>query len=294
MKIKLFVLSCFLTVAFFLTGCDVAGDTAAEALTPPDMGTPTELVATNATAPGTESDALLLLTETLDLLSTEMSANTVPAGYSVIAPGARGIVMETNTQTQDISWQGTVASGGTVDVDGSITTTITMPSETSTGFTPNTTYTDFIKMLMNVDISGTLTGVTLTNETYTYTISGRMQDTVNINMNMDVRTGTDMVEGTDTTYNLDLAVSDLYGLAYSVKRVNSVGNTSVGAKFIISYYIDLAENDIDTASDDFAPGILSALQQETVNIKVYDDSNNLVYDINRPVSDINDSFLSMM
>jgi uncharacterized protein (DUF2147 family) len=73
-----------------------------------------------------------------------------------------------------------------------------MPEETWEP-SPGTTYNDLIKVILDLRVNGTVTGATFSDPDtgYTYTVSGEIKTTANINVNVDAVIG-------QTTSSIDM------------------------------------------------------------------------------------------
>lgn len=229
------------------------------------------LPATGAeSTPVGQTAAIELLNETLNVFMTELEASGVD-GFT--EPDSNGTPVEAT-----ISWTGAVGVG-TVDFSGKIKYSTKYPST----FTPtaNTTYNNLIQILFGMELSGTLENVTLINTTteHTYAVSGTLIDNSNIDMNVDVITGSDEAS---TSANIDFSYTQEYGAALSIRR-----NDGLGAKFVFTFAHEVSQQDISTVVSqeaDYAAALGEELASDTVNIKVYNDSNVEIGSYDVPLS----------
>lgn len=141
----------------------------------------------------------------------------------------------------------------------------------------NTTYNDIFSMSMAGTANGTLTNVVVSNYQTSYTINGIAKNVIDMWMNVDVIMGSDIQYMSDADFNMDGSFGLGFGTAISVRRTSD----GAGAKFVISYAANYAKNDIAMDDEEDAAALetelTNYLNSNTATLKVYDDSNALIY-----------------
>lgn len=285
MKKFLEVLLALLIVLAFVA-CDLAGNTddGGFVATAPDVGTADELPATGAdTEPTDEAAAKSLFFDTMGAIGGEMSSALSDSSRSLSKSESRAV--ETVTETDEIPVNYT-SPDGTIGYSGSIAYTMTMPSDS---FVPsaNQTYNDIVSMDTSFDLNGTITEATITDIDNTFILNGKSVDKGRMAMNFDVSTDS---SANLSSMDLDYSLAESYGIAFSVKKTS--GNTSIGAKFILSYSINHSQNNvaIDASNSEFDPSLLleGAIADETFNLQVYNDNNVLIHEVELSFSELAD------
>jgi hypothetical protein len=127
-------------------------------------------------------------------------------------------------------------------------------------FEVNTVYADYSSGSSQVNYQGSIDEVTLSGATSLFTLSGQVNSDVRSTTNMDVYIGEDNVDFTDMTMSVDYTAQ-------------TSGTAEVSA--------DL---DMSAMTDD----IMAWLKIQRVNMKVYDDANELIGDYDIPMAEIAD------
>ncbi len=154
---------------------------------------PSDIADSGATSyPATQSDAVNLFAEAMQVLGNEMMSSATTSNYAT-----KGVT----TDTTPLEWSGSVG-GGTVDVTGSMTTSYTDPGQ---DYVPeaNTDYDDLVAANSQISYQGTIDGVTLSGTTNSYTLNGEMDVEATMNMSIDVYVGTDLDQFSDTSVDMD-------------------------------------------------------------------------------------------
>jgi hypothetical protein len=281
------ITSLVLTLALVVGGCDLFGSDDGIDFSAPDIGRASDLQATGGTAPADDAEAKALFDGAVEAVGAAM----------MDSQGARSMTAARATETiptETISWTGSYG-GGTVNVQGTMGGSFTFPDE-NFEFIANHTYNDIIKMSMNLDVSGTVTGITIEdpdNTAVTYTITGKLINDLDFEVSVDFTTGA--TENEDpTAADMDLSFAHRAGYALSIKR-----NDGVGAKFLISYAHQFSKQDIDILNVLLAGpapdlGTAAELTGKTATLQVYDDANNLLSEQTLPVSEIPGGMMDMM
>ena len=249
MKKLLLLFLCILTLSLF-TGCDFLGD---EDFSAPEVMAPSELPASSATSyPSGEAESLSLISDAMEYFYIAMN-NQFSA-----SPNQKGTV----TTTSLLNWQGNLGAG-TVDFSGTLVDTETGPED---DFTPqaNTTYNDLIRYATNLELAGTITGATVSDGLNTYTLNGEIISDTELDMNVDVITGSSTVD-----INMDLSVRQRYGMAMTVLR-----DDGVGAKYILTFACDFGKNNITLENPmELFEEFGNQLENQTATLLVYNDNN---------------------
>lgn len=242
-----------------VAACDLEGkkttDTPETPFEAPNMGSPSELVASGGAVPEAEEDAntffkaaLAALRESLDVYIPE---DTGP--FSI--------------QEEGVSITGSVAE-----------------SYNEKDFQPNKTINDFISFFYSLKLQGTITNRTVT-DTWTeesYTISGKVIGDVSFGMGVNVVTGSESI----LSASMNLSFAQIAGYALSIRR----SSDGAGGKFILSYAHRFSRSNV--ASEEFDPfnlffgELVEGLQSSSVTLQIFNDSDALIHTITIPLSDI--------
>ena len=300
---KKIIMVAFTAMALLLAGCDLMGTNDDESPSAPNMGSASELPASGATSsPSTPEEAETLFLEAVTTLNSGMSSpdvlpNLLPKTLlqqpnASVLPTVKNSLAR-STQPIDESLDEVLTIGdGTITLVGSVKGSKTEPDDSFTP-TANTTYNDLIKIIIDGNLTGTVDDVTLpVSGDPTYTYNGKFVSNMQLNENMDLIVGTDTLHGTDASMNMDLSIAIQEGYAFSIKR----SSDGKGGKFILSYAFDYSKNDINVPineeGEEEGPDLsdLSAkLGNTMMQLKVYDDSDTLLYTINLPLSEMIDT-----
>jgi hypothetical protein len=266
------VISLLFTVAACSSGGAGGGDSGPEA---PEVMEASELPSFSGTVPADEADALALFNGAIYSFQNALDDD----GIEESRLKGRATVPFEDT----ISWHETNYNGdgtGTIDITGTISGSTTMPDDDFSP-QPNTSYNNLVRMLLNMNVEGELGAVTFHNyyDGHEYTISGEMIMNVDIDLNIDFITSS-----SDYDVNMDFSYEQEYGVAYSVSR-----DDGAGAKFVITFAAEIDESNIDMTTFDEEEGFDAAfaeLQNETATLTVYDNSNNIVHEMEVPLSEL--------
>lgn len=304
---KKIIMVAFTAMALLLAGCDLMGTNDDESPSAPNMGSASELPASGATSsPSTPEEAETLFLEAVTTLNSGMSSpdvlpNLLPKtllqqpNASVLPTVKNSLARSTQPIDESLDEVLTIG-GGTITLKGSAKGSET---ELDASFQPtaNTTYNDLLKAKIDENLTGTVDDVTLPvsgDPTYTYTYNGKFVSNGQLNENIDVIVRTDVVGFSDASWNIDLSGAIQEGYAFSIKR----SSDGKGGKFILSYAFDFSYNDIDISMDDEGDFIVNEsdlsdlstkLGNTMMQLKVYDDSDTLLYTINLPLSEMIDT-----
>ena len=252
-------LATLFALAFVLDGCS-SGSSGSSTPTAPDVGTAADLPATGATKPADKAAALSIFTEATSTLMDQimLSGSTPSKAYR----SAR----YSSDDSGLISWTGSYG-GGTVNFSGHYASKSNIPDNYLAlafgGSYPNTTFT--ITSSLDAAVNGTVTGVQLTDNGSTYTVSGTVSDTITSNTNCLITTKSSGLLS-DAIIGGTYAINLRYGTALSIKN-----DKGVGAKYIIS----VAASGSGVINDPDEKASIDG----TATLTVYDDTNTPIYTI---------------
>lgn len=257
-------------VIFFLVSCDGGTMT----LTAPNMGGPEDLPASSATSyPASSNEAWLLFSEaTATLLDTMDAEGTYVPSSSVRA---------TVSDSESFSWVGSYG-GGNVNITGELMSDLTVNDNFDSA--PNSTYRDAMTMEIQMDVSGSYSGIDITDSlsSSSYTISGKIVQKSLMKMVYDITT--DSV-GDASEIVMDISMTDQTGYAMSVKR-----DDGLGGKFITSYVFEGKVDNLNlTGLFDDPEGIEeydTLLDSLEIKLSVYNDNNELLDEYTYSYADI--------
>jgi len=101
---------------------------------------------------------------------------------------------------------------------------------------------------------------------------------------MDITVGSDLVYFTDATINVDYTASVGESYALSILR-----NDGLGAKVIYSCSAQRSRTNLDLSdieSTAYVDDMTAWAESQTVNVKVYDDDNELIGNYNLPLYEL--------
>ncbi len=233
------------------------------------MGLVVDIPASGATT--IPANAVAAKTLFIDVMNAVYDETSDESFYSASNFGARA------TQTiprEDLSFTGPCGTG-TITVEGYYEGSVTFPDE---GWVAkaNTTYNNFMASIIEMVMNGTIEAGTVTVGLETYTISGKFVNNLEMDMNLDLLVGSSEA---DTDYNMDMYLAFEYGAAVSIRS-----SAGLGAKYLLSYAGEVDENNI--SMDYMSLDSESQLEDNTANLKVYNDVNDLLFDINIPITEI--------
>jgi hypothetical protein len=274
--LKKILIASLVVFSMFFVACGGGGSSgpAGPTYMAPDMGAATDLADTSSlggavTAPATSAEALTLYQGASNAVGNAMLGATARSARS-----AKG----TTSQDYPISWSGAVG-GGSVDVTGNIHYSATTPD---TQPTTAGTFKNYMTMGETVDISGTITSVTVQGtspDTHSYTVSGKVNENMVLNMAINL-----FLAQTGSTATMDLGLGIAVGTAYSVRR-----DDGVGAKFIITYGGTVSKSGMSLDNFNiaaFETSLTSELMGKTVTLHVYNDSNVEIYSASMTLNDL--------
>lgn len=260
MKKELGLVLLVLSLAVTLVACSSGGGD--DGLEAPSVGSASDLPATGATAPSDTATALAVYSGAMQGLSKGVGSSVTGSKRS-----GRG----TDTITDTINW--TDESGS---ITGTITGTYTVPD--SFDLQPGKAYDDLLKVVLAVNIDGTINGATFTDDGgHSYTVSGKMKETFNYDYSLDVVTDTngDLASG-----DIDYAFEVAFGTAFAIKR-----DDGVGAKFVLTFANSYAQNNVSLENASFDVDS-SFLENASATLTVFDDNNAKILETTIPLSDI--------
>jgi hypothetical protein len=227
----------------------------------------TTLAPSGGTPPTSEKTAATLYEDANQALNLMVSQKMSAAKTNVRSAARKDMTIETDVP---ISASYTDETGGTLDYTGSYKLNTTLAS-TGT-LEAGKTYAPYMTTTEIGTVNGTLNKITVTKDTYTYTISGTVKNTLDMSMKMNMTTGTDPdTYAKDATFTMDLVLKLDVETALSIKR-----SDGVGAKYVISYSANYQENGMSTTSSSYGTALSNYLAKQTATLKVYNDSNKLV------------------
>lgn len=243
---------------FAFAGCSTeSGDSGPEA---PEVMDADELPATGGTEPASEDAALTLFNDALLAFSSAMEDETEMESVKT-----RLSARATRSDSGNIDWSGSYG-GGTVNMTGSYSSSITYPDALENGTaTPNTWYA--ISAQFGFDLSGTVENVDVSDYDYSYTISGEVEENLDADMDIDLMFDS---FGDPADMRGDMSADIEYGVAFSVLR-----SDGVGAKFVITFAASASQG-LDEEGTAVAAGTLT----------VYNDANNVVFTIDVDLDDL--------
>ena len=276
---KLPILLFLVTVILLVYGCESATilDTTDGTGGGTEPVTAEDLVATGDDSyPQNQADAIALYAGVMELFNAELSSNASALEYAS---------KSVETDTTPLDWSGAVGEG-TVDITGSMRTIFSEPDS----FAPEarTMYNDLISATFQMEYQGTIDGATLSDYVNTYTLSGEVDSDTRMNMNVDIEVGDDLDEGSDATIDMDYSIYASESHALSILR-----DDGLGAKILLSYAVsqswtDISLDFIELDTSGVIDSTIAWLEFQTVNMKLYNDANELIGDYTVPVTELTD------
>lgn len=279
------IVAVLLAVAFI--SCDSGGGdsdsssgiTEKEYTSVPSVTSVEDLPASGATEPPTDAvDAEEMFTNAIQAINTQADVTGDDTDYASINYRAR----PTDSDRIPVDVTRTVGDG-TIKYTGYLAYSYKYLSE-DTEVSPNQTFIDAEIVKANGELNGTVTNCQLdTYDRYytsvSYTVNGETKERFYYQLNGSYYFGEDLTYLSDADVKLEFTGSIAYAAAYSIK--DEMGR---GGKFIVT----CVENVVDTQTISYYEAYyynpLENVEDLTANLKVYTDSNVLVYETEIPVT----------
>lgn len=285
------IVAVLLAVAFI--SCDSGGgdSDSSSGITEKEYDVPSvlslgDLPASGADAPPASADeAKEIFTGALAAISVNASPNS---GIESIVAEARK-ARATDSDFVPIDRVIEVETGGTVSYRGFANAYYSYPDD-DWAPSANSTYNNFEIMRVNTELNTELEDCIMnyTDPVYysseSMTVNGESQDNMYMSFGIDLHTGSDMEEGTDASFDVNIDFSYGYAASYSIRR-NTDGK---GGKFIVTYSGSISDEQEDLSYEfddiDLTP-FYTQLYSQMVTIKVYDDNDAFILETTVPLTE---------
>lgn len=250
----------------------------------PNVGRPEDLASTGAsTYPATRQAAVDLFTRSMTSVIASVEASTLSALAVECSPEP----FFEGSFNHPINWTGTVG-GGTVNMTGSMSGSYREPN-TCVPFSSNASYLPLIRNAMALQLSGTMSTVTLqcigSPTTYYTIVQGRLTNGLNASAAVNAWTN---AQGEIATANLNLAYALSYGAALSVRCQGGQYN-GMGAKFLVTLVDSITVTDLPLDAESlaaFESQVVASLDTKSAVLRVYNDANTLIGEYTIPLSQL--------